>query len=64
MDKYWVNQSGAYDPTVAEVIKNELKRDKEVHDTINQIKNILGDKNLELVARIQIKDKLNKRIYR
>ena len=38
MDRYWENQSGVYDPTATEVIKNESKRNKEIHDTINQIK--------------------------
>ena len=63
-NKYWENQSGVHDPTATEVIKNESRRDKEIHDTINQVKNILIEKDLELVARIQIKDKLSKRIYR
>ena len=43
MNRYWENQSGIYDPTATEVIENESKRNKEIHDTISQIKNILID---------------------
>ncbi|GMG96830.1 hypothetical protein [Tepidimicrobium xylanilyticum] len=64
MDRYWENQSGVYDPTVTEIIKNESKRNKEIHDTINQIKNILKEKDLILIERIVIKDKRTKKIYR
>ncbi len=62
--RYWENQSGYYDPTATEVIKNETKRSKEIHDTINQVKNILKDKGLVLVERMVIKDKLTKKIYK
>jgi len=64
MNRYWENQSGIYDPTAAEVIKNESKRNKEIHDTINQIKNILKDKDLILIERIAIKDKQTKKVYK
>lgn len=64
MTRYWENQSGYYDPTATEVIKNETKRNKEIHDTINQVKNILADKDLVLVERMIIKDKLTKKIYK
>lgn len=64
MNRDWENQSGIYDPTAWEAIKNESKRNKEVHDIINQIKNILKDKDLILIERIIVKDKLTKKIYR
>jgi len=64
MDRYWENQSGYYDPVVKEVIDNESKRNKEIHDTINEIKNILKDKDLILVERMVIKDKRTKKVYR
>ena len=64
MTRYWENQSGVYDPTATEVIENESKRNKEVHDTINQVKNILKDKDLVLVERIIIKDKLTNKVWR
>lgn len=64
MNRYWENQSGVYDPTAWAAIKNESKRNKEVHDTINQIKNILKDKDLILIERIIVKDKITKKIYR
>jgi len=64
MNRYWENQSGYYDPTATEVIENESKRNKEIHDTINQIKNILKEKDLILIERIVIKDKRTKKIYR
>lgn len=64
MSRYWENQSGYYDPVAKEAIDNESKRNKEVHDTINEIKNILGDRELVLVERIVIKDKKTKKIWR
>lgn len=64
MNRYWENQSGCYDPVAKEVIENESKRNKEIHDTINQIKNILKDKDLILIERIAIKDKRTKKVYR
>lgn len=64
MNRYWENQSGYYDPTATEVIENEFKRNKEIHDTINQIKNILKDRDLKLVKRIELQDKTNGRVYK
>ena len=64
MTRYWENQSGCYDPVAKEVIYNESKRNKQIHDTIREIKNILKDRDLKLVERIVIKDKLNNKIYR
>lgn len=64
MNKYWENGSGCYDPVVKEVIENETKRNKEIHDTINQIKNMLKEKDLVLIERIVIKDKQTKKVYR
>ena len=66
-NKYWLNGSGCLDPTATECIKSitktEKAREKEIHDTINQIKNILKDKDLELIERIKIKDNKNKKEY-
>lgn len=62
--RYWENQSGVYDPTATEVIRNESRRNKEVHDTIKEVKNILADADLILVERMIIKDKLNDKIWR
>ena len=64
MDRYWENQSGYYDPVVKEVIDNESKRNKEIHDTIQEIKNILKEKDLVLIERIKLKDKRTKKTYR
>lgn len=64
MNRYWENQSGYYDPTATEVIDNESKRNKEIHDTIREIKNLLKDRDLVLAERIVIKDKITKKIYR
>lgn len=64
MNKYWENGSGCYDPVAKEVIENETKRNKEIHDTINQIKNMLKEKDLVLIERIVIKDKQTKKVYR
>lgn len=69
MEKYWMNESGYHDPTLAKVIENENSREhrarnKQVHDTIQEIKNILQDRDLELLERIQLKDKATKKVYR
>jgi len=65
MNRYWENQSGVYDPTATKVIEKENKaRNKEVHDTISQIKNILKDKDLVLIKRMVIKDKQTKKVYK
>lgn len=63
MDRYWENASGYYDPTAKEAIDNESKRNKQVHDTIQEIKNILKDRNLELLERIKIRDIETKKKY-
>lgn len=63
MDRYWENASGYYDPTAKKAIDNESKRNKQVHDTIREIKNILKDRDLELLDRIKIKDKKTKKTY-
>lgn len=65
MNRYWENQSGIYDPTATEVIEKENKaRNKQIHDTIQEIKNLLKDKDLALIERIVIKDKRTKKVYR
>lgn len=64
MTRYWENQSGYYDPVAKMVIDKESKRNKEIHDTINQVKNILKDKDLILVERMVIKDLKTKKIYK
>lgn len=66
-EKHWLNGSGYYDPTAAETIetitKEEKARSKEVHDTIQQIKNILKDKDLVLLDRIKIRDARSRKEY-
>lgn len=64
MNRYWKNASEYYDPTLAKVIEKENSiekadkkaRKKQVHDTIQEIKNILKDRDLELIGRIKLKD--------
>lgn len=68
MDKYWENGSGYYDPTAKEVLENETReeraRNKQVHDTVREIKNILKDRDMELIGRVVIKDKNTNKEYR
>lgn len=69
MDRYWENGSGIYDPVVKEAIEKEKAtnakmRNKEIHDTINQIKNILANKDLKLLNRMELKDELSGKIYK
>lgn len=67
-DKYWLNGIGYKDPTLAKVIEqeniSEKARNKQVHDTIGEIKNILRSRDMELLGRLEIRDKLNKQEYR
>lgn len=69
MEKYWKNGSGYYDPTATKAIEKETRketkaRNKEVHDTIQEIKNLLEDRDMELVERIVIKDKRTNKKYK
>lgn len=76
MDKYWMNQEGYYDPTLAKVIEKEnhalrakklaleRKRSNEVYKTIREIKKVLEGKDFELVGRIALRDKRTKKEYR
>lgn len=68
MDKYWENGSGYYDPTAKEVMENETReertRNRQVHDTVREIKNILKSRDLELVDRMVIRDKNTNKEYR
>lgn len=69
MERYWENGSGYYDPTATHAIEEESKkerksRNKEIHDTINQIKNLLDKKGLKLINRIELKDKQTGKVYR
>lgn len=69
MERYWENGSGYYDPTAKGAIESEtsrerLARNKQVHDTIREIKNILKDRDLELVDRMVIRDKNTNKEYR
>lgn len=65
MDRYWENGSGYYDSVAKKTIEKENKaRNKEVHDTIQEIKNILKEKDLVLIERIKLKDKRTKKTYR
>lgn len=68
MEKYWENGSGYYDPTAKKAIDkettNEKARNKQVHDSIQEVKNLLKSKDLELIGRIAIRDKTTKKEYR
>lgn len=68
MERYWENGSGYYDPTAKKAIDNESKeekaRSKEIHDTIQEIKNILKDRDLVLIERITLKDSRTNKKYK
>lgn len=55
------NPSGAVDPTPKQAIDGEEKR---VRAVIKEIKEILAAEGFELLARIEIRDKLTGRCYR
>lgn len=74
--RYWVNGSGYYDPVVATVIEKETRtekamckarehaREKQVHDTVMEIKNILKSRGMELGERVVIKDRETGKIHK
>lgn len=68
MERYWENGSGYYDPTAKKAIEKETTderaRNKQIHDTIQEIKNLLKSKDLEIIGRIAIKDKITKKEHR
>lgn len=68
MGRYWENGSGCYDPTAKQAIEretaNERARNKQIHDTIQEVKNLLKEKDLELVGRIVLKDKISNKKYK
>lgn len=71
MTRYFENGSGYSDPTLTRVIENENReeknyraRKKEVHDTINEIKNILSEREMKLYGRIEIEDLLTREVYK
>ena len=68
MERYWENGSGYYDPTAKQTIqtiqKENRARNKEVHDTIREIKNLLEERDLKLINRIQLKDIETGKLYK
>lgn len=68
MERYWENGSGYYDPTAKRTIqtieKENKARNKEVHDTIREIKNLLEERDLKLINRIQLKDIETGKLYK
>lgn len=71
-EPYWLNGEGYHDPTVANVIErenaienaSEKARNKQIHDTIREIKNILEKRDLALIRRIELKDKRTDKKYK
>ena len=55
------NPSGAVDPTPKRAIDGD---DKRVRAVIKEIREILEEEGFELLARIEIRDKLTGRCYR
>lgn len=71
-EPYWLNGEGYYDPTLANVIEkendtekaNKKSRSKQIHDTIQEIKNLLEKRDLVLCKRIELEDKRTNKKYR
>ena len=68
-EKYWENGSGYYDPTAKAAIESETSREqsarnKQVHNTIREVKNMLEGRDLELIDRITLRDKINNKEYK
>lgn len=64
MNRYWENGSGCYDPTAKQAIDNEGSRNKQIHDTIREVKNIFKSRNIKLVERMIVEDMENGKIYK
>lgn len=64
MDNLNYNASHAPDPTASEAIKAADEMPVKISDTIKCIKILLKMNNLELVKRIQIRDKETGRIWK
>lgn len=64
MDNLNYNASHAPDPTASEAIKAADEMPVKISDTIKCIKTLLKMNNLELVKRIQIRDKETGRIWK
>lgn len=64
MDNLNYNASHAPDPTASETIKAADEMPVKISDTIKCIKILLKMNNLELVKRIQIRDKETGRIWK
>lgn len=64
------NGSGIYDPTVAQMFKNnrkerkQKKRDKEVRTAISQSLSILSSNDLHLEKRMVITDQRTGKVYK
>lgn len=62
------NGSGYHDPTMGEALKSilsqEKSRDKQVHQAITIVKNLLNLWGMSVENRIHIKDKKTGKIYR
>ena len=63
-----VNGSGYYDPTAYEALKSilskEKPRDKQVHQAVTIIKNLLKFWDMRLENRMHIRDKKTGKVYR
>ena len=64
MDNLIYNASHAPDPTASEAIRAADEMPVKISDTIKCIKILLKMNNLELVKRIQIRDKETGRIWK
>ncbi len=62
------NGSGYHDPTMGEALKSILSdnknRDKQVHQAIKIVKNLLGLWGMGVENRIHIRDKKTGKVYR
>lgn len=64
MDNLKYNKSHAPDPTARDAITAADEMPAKVHDAVVIIKRFLGMCNMELAARIQIRDKDTGRIWK
>ena len=62
----YFNHEGYPDPTAYHAIKAAMKEDSssELHDLVNDIKDIVAQSDFEIVGRIKFKDKRSGKIYK
>ena len=60
----YFNHEGYADPTAYHGIKNVTKEEKEVHDLVQCIRNVVNLTDFEIVGRVELRNKKSGRIFK